>query len=359
MRDTRISGIDRWKRWACEPTEVLVRTRRILIVWCNSPMLYGVRQAAPSFNLRDSHKQDCYPASMACVICQQQSGLEHVFREMMFGTRDTFTYFECSECGCIQMAEVPANLAAYYPSGYYSLKNGSTFSKRLTYAMHFNAARLLPALRQRGGAAFRSIMRLMPAPQARILDVGCGAGDLVAGLRFAGLDANGIDPFINAEGPHVKRMGLPEAQPGWDVIMFHHSLEHMPDQLGTLRSIREKLNPTGTAIIRMPVVNWAWRHFGSDWVQLDAPRHLAIHTVSSIQRACAIAGLKVVRTVYDSDSFQFAGSEMYRRNIPLSEGPISRHFSKAQWKSFKEEAANLNRKQLGDQAAFYLRPDNG
>ena len=41
-------------------------------------------------------------------------------KEMMFGTRETFEYHECSGCGCLQIAEYPADIARHYPSGYAS-----------------------------------------------------------------------------------------------------------------------------------------------------------------------------------------------------------------------------------------------
>jgi len=41
---------------------------------------------------------------MNCAICGENSGIEHTLREMMFGTRDEFAYWECSACGCIQIA---------------------------------------------------------------------------------------------------------------------------------------------------------------------------------------------------------------------------------------------------------------
>ena len=37
---------------------------------------------------------------------------------MMFGLREEFEFFECGNCGCVQIAEVPANLAKYYPEEY-------------------------------------------------------------------------------------------------------------------------------------------------------------------------------------------------------------------------------------------------
>jgi hypothetical protein len=63
---------------------------------------------------------------------------------------------------------------------------------------------------------------------------------------------------------------------------------------------------------------------------------------------------------FDSTEFQFLGSELYLRDIPLKNGnryfenhrgPI---FAKEQIEAFKEKAIELNKKNDGDQACFYL-----
>ena len=37
----------------------------------------------------------------------------------MFGCRDEFLCFQCPRCGCLQIAEFPADLFKYYPPNYY------------------------------------------------------------------------------------------------------------------------------------------------------------------------------------------------------------------------------------------------
>ena len=56
-----------------------------------------------------------------CRICGNKEGnVLYLAREMMFGLREEFTYFECAQCGCLQIAEFPADMSAYYPDDYYS-----------------------------------------------------------------------------------------------------------------------------------------------------------------------------------------------------------------------------------------------
>ena len=56
-----------------------------------------------------------------CKICNNsEASNTYVAREMMFGYGDEFEYFECSECGCVQIKEFPNNLTKYYSPDYMS-----------------------------------------------------------------------------------------------------------------------------------------------------------------------------------------------------------------------------------------------
>ena len=71
---------------------------------------------------------------MICKVCgNSEDNKSFQIREMMFGYRDEFTYFECSKCGCLQIAKIPQNMGKYYPAKYYSFKKGKSnnFIKQL------------------------------------------------------------------------------------------------------------------------------------------------------------------------------------------------------------------------------------
>ena len=93
--------------------------------------------------------------------------------------------------------------------------------------------------------------------------------------------------------------------------------------------------------------SWARAHYGPDWAQLDAPRHLQIPTRRSIEHLAAGVDLELVHVEDDSGVFQIWGSE---REHPRS--PVLRL---ARWLAARRQAARLRRVGEGDQAAFYLR----
>ena len=175
------------------------------------------------------------------------------------------------------IVNIPDNLGDYYDGSYYSFSQmGLSTLERCICKVYAIAPQLASHIR-RPGLPARAVIRVKPKAGARVLDVGCGGGRLVMVLRAMGFNAM-ESIFFKTEMPYVRRSSLADIESGWDLIMFHHSLEHMTDHIEVLHSAKEKLAAGGTCLVRIPVANWAWQHYGANWVQLDAPRHLIIHT---------------------------------------------------------------------------------
>lgn len=292
---------------------------------------------------------------------------QHKVREMMFGLQTEFVYLECRNCGSLRIAEIPSDLEQYYPVGnYYSFKDRfdwRVFARRAALKQAARNPWLLGLLDRKFQIQAVLLMRSFGfEPSMKVLDVGSGVGSLVRDLRSAGFShAMGVDPFVPSDirdrsGLIVKRGDLSEVEGVWDRIILNHSLEHMPDQLGALSEIKSKLSPNGQTIIRIPLVNWAWQTYGTNWVQIDAPRHLCLHSERSFEFLAKAAGLKIDAIKYDSWGYQFWGSELCRKNIPLTDidASIDQYFTRKEMKQFSRQAADLNQKRLGDQAMFAL-----
>jgi len=308
---------------------------------------------------------------MICEFCGSGDFASHTTREMMHGFRDEFEYLECKSCGCLRIASVPDNLAKYYPcDSYYSYDVTTDLRTRLR-RLHLRFALRSPWI----GHVLGGSMHLQTLDWItffgldrgmKILDVGSGGALFVRDLRSVGFTrALGVDPFINEDvqdesGLAVKKAYLSEIGGKWDRIMFHHSLEHISDQVGTLEIVRAKLASRGLCLVRIPLANWAWQNYGTSWVQLDPPRHLCIHTEKSFRMAAAKAGLKVPRIIYDSSEFQFWGSELYKKDIPLQMGKkeLAKHFSIGDLLDFRRRSEDLNSQGLGDQAIFFVERED-
>lgn len=289
-----------------------------------------------------------------CKICESQAGFPHIVKEMMLGTGDEFLYWECAECGCLSLTAIPECLERYYPDSYYSLRTRvPKFTRKLRDWIYLSRLSFLVNWRRRSDLDV--IRRVGLTRKMRLLDVGCGSGSLLSDLRELGYNAHGVDPFVQGDlrdrfGVRVARSSLNDVSGKYDVILFRHSLEHMPIEM--LRVAAEHLAANGVCVVCIPLLGWAWRSYKSYWAQLDAPRHFFLHTRKSFTMLANKCGFRIERVVYDSTEFQFWASQSYQQGIPLHQiaAPTG-----AQRRRLRALAASLNAHEQGDMAQFYLR----
>ena len=200
----------------------------------------------------------------------------------------------------------------------------------------------------------------------QFLDVGAGNGAHVLELRSANVSSIGIDPFIEKdvlwnESVIVKKAHLKDLDQQFDVISFHHSFEHIADQLETLVQAKTLLKPNGKILIRIPTTSsWAFEEYQENWCQLDAPRHLFLHSHESIQLLATQANLEVLDLWCDSSEMQFIASEQYLKGITLLDpqshavNKKASQFSKEQVQAFQDKATAANAALKGDQICVLL-----
>jgi hypothetical protein len=130
-----------------------------------------------------------------------------------------------------------------------------------------------------------------------------------------------------------------------------------------LRTARELLKDNGVCLIRLPIASEGpWRIFGTDWAEIDAPRHFFLPTEQGMSLLAANAGLNLVRIDYEAEAFSYAASEMYRRGISLYSQELGRMlnwqdvFSSEEASEFERLAQENNIPGKAGRAAFYLSP---
>ncbi|WP_082960010.1 class I SAM-dependent methyltransferase [Mycobacterium sp. 852002-53434_SCH5985345] len=318
-------------------------------------------------------------ATQECRLCGSTGPHQTTaVREMMFGTQELFYYYCCAACETLQIVNVPKGeeLARHYPPDYYSyavLAQPRVLqwlnTQRDRFELHTGGwvvGALLVALssgaRAALGGAVRMLGQLGIERDARILDVGCGGGALLDRLSKAGFsNLCGADPFLASDGETPRgvplmKQNLSEVTGDFDLIMFNHSLEHVPDLVATLTAAGEKLASGGICLVRVPTTSSeAWTIYRQDWVQLDAPRHIVIPSRQGMTVAADRAGLRVDRTFDDSNELQFFGSEAYRRDVALTDPKIRQIFRPKQIRDWRKRAERLNLQGRGDQTGFVLR----
>jgi SAM-dependent methyltransferase len=314
-----------------------------------------------------------------CLACASHSAAStFIATEHLLGSGETFAYWECPACGCVQIARVPRDLARHYPGAYFAFRPQHRLAaSRLRPWLDPHRLKAATGGRDWRGAIANRLLKPLDFARwcaatdlgagARVLDVGCGSGKLLVRLRHAGFArCLGVDPFLEAPLRYTNGVEVLDSSvealavrtdERFDLVMFHHSLEHTPAPLAQLRAARSLLVDGGWVLVRVPVAGcYAWRTYREHWMQLDPPRHLFVPTETAMSHLAARAGLAVQRTEYDSTAMQFQISEMYRQGVsPSSPGARRWRVAPEQRRRWEEQAAVLNARRDGDQAAFFLR----
>jgi ubiquinone/menaquinone biosynthesis C-methylase UbiE len=128
------------------------------------------------------------------------------------------------------------------------------------WAPAYDGSALQPAYRAAHAAVLREAQRLMSCPH-RVLDVGCGTGQLLRtaastfpGTTLVGLDASGVMLSVagraEATTPRLTRVqaaaeSLPFADHTFDLVVSTASFRHWTDQQVAMREIHRVLAPGG------------------------------------------------------------------------------------------------------------------
>lgn len=169
------------------------------------------------------------------------------YRTLLRGTFDRVylrlhphSIVECTGCGLARTLPVPD--AGQYRDG---------------YAMTTSEGEFVGAAAD-GWSRERAAWVAARTPGVRLLDVGCGAGNLVAAAAGLGLDAEGVDldPVATAWGRRLGRRvrtgTLDDVDGEYDAVVLAHVLEHVADPAGLLRQAARVLAPGGRVFVFVP-----------------------------------------------------------------------------------------------------------
>ena len=238
-----------------------------------------------------------------------------ILKEKMFGIGESFEYFRCNACNCIQISEIPEDLSHYYPQNYYSFRP----PQKRTIRKHVKIFRNALFSKILGGFYETTIFTdygLSYADRKKsILDIGSGNGVMLRNLSELGFKhLTGIDPFLSKEIRSKKfkllKQEIQDITGEFDIVMSHHSLEHMQDPHKFFAVVSQRLKDGGRLILRIPIFpNYIWDNFSVDWIQLDPPRHLYTFSIKGIEILCDMAGLSIKEISYDGQPWSYAATE--------------------------------------------------
>lgn len=176
-----------------------------------------------------------------------------------------------------------------------------------------------------------------PVAGLRIIDIGCGEGQLARALARRGARVTGYDPFIAETGPIAEGAGsyrlaraaadaIPEPDHEADLVLFVFSLHHVPAEKlePALAEARRLLRPSGRLYVAEPLA--------------QGPNHQVIalfHDETAVRATAAAALARCARPLFAAGR-TLTYSE--RRSIPDFETFAQRMIANMRFNGYTKEA---------------------
>jgi SAM-dependent methyltransferase len=254
-----------------------------------------------------------------CCLCDSP---EH---ELFFPAHDhisgeNFRVVRCKTCSLIFVNPQPSldQLGRYYPATHQVSK---------------------PAAYERMDARprIRDVKNLLPGKPGKILDIGCGKGLFLAGLKDLGWQAVGVE-MSETSGQYARTLDLDICsrslencafeRESFDVITLFHSLEHMHNPIQTLQHIYTLLRPGGCLLIEVPNAgSWYARAFGENWFHCDVPRHLFHFSRGTLTKAIDLTGFRLNKLTTINVQYDAFGAVQSLLNVVLARKNLLNDFN--------------------------------
>lgn len=214
-----------------------------------------------------------------CPVCCKASDRQHL------GSHDAYTLFRCDRCEVHFWDPMKGPGETWYVS-----------------SEDYRVNRYQP---EPGAWRFRMFLELKGGTGMRLLDVGCGTGELVAAARDRGYEAMGVDfdpgAIQLARSTHglskvfhqdVRGLDHQFRRSWFDVITFFEVLEHLEDPRRFLLDVRRLLKPSGRIAMSVPNRD---RHLDTLGDGDLPPHHLSQWNPASLERFLVENGFQVLQ----------------------------------------------------------------
>lgn len=261
----------------------------------------------------DPQSNERWPVK-ACHICE---GTRVYY---LFSTSG-YRVVRCSDCGLIFLNPQPseAELSRIYSADYFL--GGDNETER----------RAFRKLKQATAGLYLSEIRRYQGPAGgRLLEIGCGEGDLLALAEDDGWQVTGIE-FSPAACETARRRlkrgevrcgelpGMALAAAQFDLCVISDVLQHVRSPLAFLREIHRVLKPGGTLFVTTPSMDsWSARFLRQNWMEFK-PEHLTYFDRQTLQTALFKSGFRdvIVQPGWKILNFDYVKKHFDRFPVPV------------------------------------------
>lgn len=220
-----------------------------------------------------------------CLVCHQPLKL--------FCQKGDSKIYRCVSCGLGVTDQLKPQMGEYHRDDTYIKEETlfkNIFQKRVNIISRF----------KRGG---------------RVLEVGCSTGLMLSLLKKRGFSVLGVE-ISPVAAQAAKERGIKViVQPfeqvkfsnKFDVVIFNHTLEHLPDPLAVIKKAANILKKDGCLFIDLPNFgSLSARIYRCSWPLLLPDEHYYHFTLESLSKLLKVAGLGIIFNERASGIWDFA-----------------------------------------------------
>ena len=230
----------------------------------------------------------------------------------------------CKDCGLVITTPRPGakEINSFYPNDYYAhVIQPKSLTKRLVERLRIykDSYPTEDSAPQRwfwracstflGGLFLFRLPYL--GPGKKLLDIGCGSGEMLEWARHQGWEVHGVELDARAveracsRGLLNVKCGTLEDNPFpgkvFDAITLFQVLEHVHSPRQTLTRCYEQLSADGYMVVAVPnFASYPRRSLNEWWHGMDLPKHLYHFSETTLHRLADDCGLRVAEVCYYS-----------------------------------------------------------
>ncbi len=284
---------------------------------------------------------------LQCHLCDSQSNLLYQnLSDYLFGVSGDWNLRKCSNttCGLVWLDPQPIaeDIDKLYQN-YYTHTNEQNLAQlpqsksQSLQAWLYDLFTFIIGIKQER-EQFNQ-MYLADIKPGKLLDVGCGNGDLLAKFRDLGWDVQGQDTDIKAKEFAEKNYNLTVhlgslesigfTENTFDAIILNHVIEHIINPIALLSECYRILKLGGVLIAVTPnILSTSHKFFGQYWRGLEPPRHLYLFSELTLKEIASKSGFTNFQTLTTAaHGHYFALSSLELKKHHFSETKDCKHKS--------------------------------
>jgi 2-polyprenyl-3-methyl-5-hydroxy-6-metoxy-1,4-benzoquinol methylase len=232
----------------------------------------------------------------------------------MFNHYDRYDYHCCTSCDFTFQHPLPTTeqIGSFYPDEYEVYEEQSRLKK--VSGLRKSVLKKYYGYSHLNTSAFNDFICFIPklfnnnfeihfSSNGKVLDVGCGNGRYLDGMKKLGWLVKGVEfnesavRVCNLSGLDVHHGDLLSANfdtDSFDVINVSHVIEHVPNPKEFFAELSRVLKKNGTLIIKTPNSQALGRRlFSINWYANDVPRHIYLFSEKNFNVLANASSLKV------------------------------------------------------------------